>query len=276
MFYVHRSVLRKLSEFLKTKLEAELNKIDSEPVIHLPDQPAEGFLIYSKWVYTGGIMATAAVDTDPPTPNDNPGEDKTDEGQADNGEADDHKSNDDKSHEDESDAEESSGGEDSDDDSDEEENEEKDEFKEDDAKETCSVNDKSEWLNLARAYVLGQAVVDINFKDTVIDAMRAKVKSASGPSIWLVASELVRIIYNGTPEDSPARRFLVDLYHGHAGEGDMEKGVFPSDFLFDLTRAALTRCGVHKTPVTNLGGSSVIKCKYHEHGENACYADRKR
>lgn len=138
-----------------------------------------------------------------------------------------------------------------------------------------TADEELEWLNLANALVLGEAFIDVDFKDTIMDALRAKVKSFSGHTFWNVASRVVRIIYDGTPQTSAARRFLVAIYHGHGEAKDLDsKDGFPSDFLLDLARASLS--SRTKTPVTSLGDKSFMKCNYHEHGESqACYTDRK-
>lgn len=50
---------------------------------------------------------------------------------------------------------------------------------------------EKEWMNLAAAYVLGNELLDTAFKDSVIDALRAKVRSLSGNTIWPYGGELI-------------------------------------------------------------------------------------
>ncbi|KAF2166274.1 hypothetical protein M409DRAFT_55127 [Zasmidium cellare ATCC 36951] len=192
-FFVHRAVLYKSSEFLKTHAELESNDIDSESSISLPDFNSEAFALYSKWLYSSAIISIPEDETP---------------------------------------------------------------------------KDDAEWRVLASAYALGEKLIDIDFKNTVIDALRAKVKSKIGNTVWKVAPELVRIIYAGDSKDSPARRFVVDLYHGHGGASNLDDRSLPSDFLFDLARVGLVR--------TIKRHVSSERCEHHEHGKDkACYIDRK-
>lgn len=192
-FLVHRAVLYKSSEFLKTHAKIESNDIDSESSISLPDLNTEAFALYSKWLYSSAIISIPKAVTP---------------------------------------------------------------------------KDDTEWMVLASAYVLGEQLIDMDFKNTVIDALRAKIKSKDGMTVWKVASELVHIIYASDSKDSPARRFMVDLYHGHGGASNLEDRGLPSDFLFDLARVGLSR--IIKKPVSS------ARCEYHEHGtDKACYIDRK-
>lgn len=131
-------------------------------------------------------------------------------------------------------------------------------------------NAKADWTHLANAYAVGEKLIDIDFKDTVIDAFRAKIKSLDAGTVWEVAPEVVRIIYSSTPRDSPARRLIVDLYYGHGSLSDLTAGDdLPSDFLLELSRVGLSHIG--KRPVSN------ARCEYHEHKtglDNTCYIDR--
>ncbi|EMD00177.1 hypothetical protein BAUCODRAFT_21826 [Baudoinia panamericana UAMH 10762] len=69
-----------------------------------------------------------------------------------------------------------------------------------------------DWLQLAAAYVLGEALIDPLFQHDVLDAMRAKLLSRKGETIHIVVADMVWLICDGTLEDSPARRFLVDVF----------------------------------------------------------------
>lgn len=109
---------------------------------------------------------------------------------------------------------------------------------------------------------MGKKLVDIDFRDTVIYALRAKVKGVGGVTDWEAAAEVVRIIYNGTLKGSPARRFLIDLYHGGA-RNLKEEDNLPSDFLFDLARVGLSR--MVKMQVSG------VRCEYREHGAHGAH-----
>jgi hypothetical protein len=129
----------------------------------------------------------------------------------------------------------------------------------------------TEYVQLAKAYVLGEMLQDVIFKDAVLDAILAKSRSkASDGQSWFPVGPAIRYIYEGTPESSAARRLLVDLYtyHGHAEWLTQwaNKDDLPKQFLLDLAIATLAR---RARPPASLAGT----CDYHEHlpGSNSCY-----
>lgn len=129
-----------------------------------------------------------------------------------------------------------------------------------------------EYVQLSKAYVLGEFLQDINFKDAVLDAMIVKSSSeASDGQMWFPGGSVIRYIYEGTPESSAARRLLVDMYTYH-GDGDWlkeEANDPPKQFLLDLAIAVLTK---RSRPFKSLG-SGKGGCEYHEHqpDPNNCY-----
>jgi len=68
----------------------------------------------------------------------------------------------------------------------------------------------TKWAGL---YVLGEKLMDATFQDQVLETMaqgcEAKVSYPTGKAI--------NIIYDGTPEGSPARRLLIDFHVWGAG-----------------------------------------------------------
>ncbi|PTB42335.1 uncharacterized protein TrAFT101_008577 [Trichoderma asperellum] len=132
----------------------------------------------------------------------------------------------------------------------------------------------NEYIQLAQAYVLGEMLQDVNFKDAVLDAILIKSRSTASDGLcWYPVGPAIRCIYEGTPESSAARRLLVDMYtcHGHeewltewANEDDL-----PKQFLLDLAIAALKK---RPQPPESLA-EKVGTCEYHEHlpGSNSCY-----
>lgn len=81
---------------------------------------------------------------------------------------------------------------------------------EEDVKERRNADESSV---LVRAYVFGKKVQDGDFQDAVIDAL---VHSIAMPdksgNCWYPGASQVDQAYKGTPEGSPLRRFLVDMY----------------------------------------------------------------
>nr|WNZ75802.1 hypothetical protein [Trichoderma harzianum] len=124
----------------------------------------------------------------------------------------------------------------------------------------------TEYIQLAKAYTLGEFLQDVDFKDAVLDVILIKTRSkASDGQTWFPIGPVIRYIYEGTPESSAARRLLVDLYTYH-GHGDWlkkwaAKDDLPKQFLLDLAIAALTKRSCPSVFLAKEKGA----CEYHEH-----------
>ena len=96
---------------------------------------------------------------------------------------------------------------------------------------------KGEFMTLAKAYILGEELIDTKFQENVLSAMRSrKIEVAFVRDRWTWAGELIDIIYEGTLEGSPARDFMLEL-HGPALNKTCltsRRKTFHVDFLFDL------------------------------------------
>ncbi|KAK4960285.1 hypothetical protein LTR10_003179 [Elasticomyces elasticus] len=96
-----------------------------------------------------------------------------------------------------------------------------------------------EWLNLADAFVLGDALVDSEFQASVLETLRFMSGSRQRKSFWAVATEVVAVIYDGTPTGSPIREVLLDLFLLHA-DGQLSDDdilALPEEFLRELEKA---------------------------------------
>lgn len=133
-----------------------------------------------------------------------------------------------------------------------------------------------EYLQLAKAYVLGDLLQDVDFNDAVIDTMIEKsCTPTTDGKRWYPAVSVVACIYNNTPASSEARRLLIDMFvnFGHGGwlpkAEEMEKTEnVPKEFLLDLAAALLDRrlCNHYKLKDKD------DDCKYHRHGATKeCY-----
>jgi hypothetical protein len=75
-------------------------------------------------------------------------------------------------------------------------------------------NDDSgqEYQLLAKSYVLGEKLMDLGFKRSVLKGLIAKslVKTSTGE--FFPTGATMNIIFNGTPEGSPARHLMVDFW----------------------------------------------------------------
>lgn len=95
-----------------------------------------------------------------------------------------------------------------------------------------------EWWDLTRLYILAEKLQDTWAKNRVIDAMYSYLKSFS-PYPPDPAS--MNALYAGTPDNSPARKLLVEWYASGGSQdlilkakGSAKKDLLPIDFVFDL------------------------------------------
>jgi hypothetical protein len=129
---------------------------------------------------------------------------------------------------------------------------------------------------LIGGFVFGEKIQDGNFKDAVLDALVHTVTTPNEKGVcWYPTKSWVDQAYVGTPEGSPIRRLLVDMYtyHGKADWLDGQKNV---DFLADLAGCLLTkRRNNQQQQQQEPSGPEVNGCKYHHHGEEGgCYSDK--
>lgn len=92
-------------------------------------------------------------------------------------------------------------------------------------------------MRLIRLYIFGEKIQDDDFCDEVLRTVgtRCDTEDSKG-HLWFPVDIGVRSLYDGTPSNSPARRFVVDLHlrRGHKGflQADIDK--HHPEFLLDL------------------------------------------
>ncbi|KAK5734335.1 hypothetical protein LTR17_008999 [Elasticomyces elasticus] len=69
-----------------------------------------------------------------------------------------------------------------------------------------------EYTVLAEAYVFGERVQDVVYKNSIIDAFVARLLDMIDGSSWFPITTVVDIIYNGITASSLARQLMVDLH----------------------------------------------------------------
>lgn len=125
---------------------------------------------------------------------------------------------------------------------------------------------------LIGAFVFGEKVQDGDFKDAVIDILihAAATPDAKG-ACWYPTGRLVNLAYTGTPEGSPIRRLLADMYVFHSRRRwlDGQKNV---DLLADLAGYLLGDRSEH-TQALNSTTPDASGCQYHYHHgkKSVCY-----
>jgi hypothetical protein len=116
--------------------------------------------------------------------------------------------------------------------------------------------------------MLSETLMGDKFKDVVIDAMHAKIKETKSEEIRPMVKEVAKIVYPGTLQGSPARKFITQDFTSHCSSADTgDCDSLPKDFMFDVMRALLAKC--NPSPVSDV---DMGKCKYHNHGIGGnCY-----
>lgn len=113
---------------------------------------------------------------------------------------------------------------------------------EEDSRERANKEAEKVFVMLAEAYVFGEKVVDVKYKNVVMRTVLA-ARESSG---WYPGLSSVRIIYRGTPSTSPLRRFIADNVACHSyDDSGKENGWmadidgYPKEALVDAMKATV-------------------------------------
>lgn len=121
----------------------------------------------------------------------------------------------------------------------------------------------AEYLNLAKAYTLGDKLMDTKFQDATIDAIveASNIINTNGTS-WYPGTEVVQFVYDNTNESASIRTLLVDMFL-MAGSGAWlleckDRASVPQPFLFELASELLDLRGG--------AWPKIVASEYHIHG----------
>lgn len=118
--------------------------------------------------------------------------------------------------------------------------------------------DDIDFPSLARAYVLGEELMDIAFKNSVLDSIVAVMEQFN----WLPTGETVNIIFRGTPPGSGARRLVTEVCAHWAQNTDnwiKEFELYDKEFLLEALREMTS-----VRPKTGKQPWYVNRTQYHE------------
>lgn len=89
---------------------------------------------------------------------------------------------------------------------------------------------------LSKLYVMAEMLIDQATKDIVVQAMTAKSNEASADgSRYFPGLNCIQIMYHGTPENSPARCLIVQMYTDNDLDiSDATSDTIIKDFAIDL------------------------------------------
>jgi hypothetical protein len=93
-------------------------------------------------------------------------------------------------------------------------------------------------LTKANAYIFGEKILDQKYKHAVLSTIAGVQREAPD----FPCAEAFAIVYDGTPEGSPARRLLADMYaYGayDAPDWSSEFEALPHEALADVLRATV-------------------------------------
>jgi hypothetical protein len=117
---------------------------------------------------------------------------------------------------------------------------------------------------------------DGDFADAVIDEFAAQCfHQWKDKTTYFPGVAVVKRIYCNTPESSPARRFLVDVYAYEGKSHWLSKEYYlPEEFLNDLA-IRMVKAYNEKSPLKDPTTMSTT-CGYHQHGRDVlCYRKRR-
>ncbi|KAM0724081.1 hypothetical protein Q7P37_000261 [Cladosporium fusiforme] len=129
----------------------------------------------------------------------------------------------------------------------------------------------SETSLLVEGFIFGEKIQDGDFRDAVVDAIIVSINDPGKDDLVRYPSgTTVERAYEGTPEGSPLRKLMVDIYVHHGNRDWLHKVANP-DFLRDLAEDLyLGRdCSPNDPTALHLTG-----CRYHQHGnDRLCYTE---
>lgn len=106
-----------------------------------------------------------------------------------------------------------------------------------------------EYVLLSKLFVLAEKLMDDKSKAVILDSLAAcALKPRWDGRLYYPGIDAIQIIYEGTPEGSCARAWLVDVYTQHVSSSFLTEkpNTVPKDFLQDLSISLLTKRSLPK------------------------------
>nr|OQO19475.1 hypothetical protein B0A51_14003 [Rachicladosporium sp. CCFEE 5018] len=121
---------------------------------------------------------------------------------------------------------------------------------------------------LLRCYVLGDVLLDLDFKDALADAFICEVNTVAEGNRWLPSTETQKTLFANTIPTAKLRQLCVDIFAG-CRDAKVLSADDPPDFLRSVAEALISGSSVNQRAM-------FADCKCHEHGEgeDACYRKR--
>lgn len=100
----------------------------------------------------------------------------------------------------------------------------------------------TEFKRLAKLYVLAEKLQDTDTKNTIlVGIVQSRFRVRSNCYRYFPGPSEIRIIYEGTPPSSPARKLIVDMYAGSRAKAEktLPDRRYPDEFLHNLVSALI-------------------------------------
>ncbi|CAK1363184.1 unnamed protein product [Cercospora beticola] len=126
---------------------------------------------------------------------------------------------------------------------------------------------------LVRAYVLGDQLLDVAFKDAAVDAFGQETLKLYEGIRYLPGAIPRHLLYENSLPTAPLRRLVVRRLTMFQNASNIKEDE-PSAFLHDVIQALVHR----DTPTVDDFVQELADCKYHEHeaGAENCYRSKRR
>jgi len=117
-----------------------------------------------------------------------------------------------------------------------------------------------EYELLVKAYIFGEKIVDVAFKNSVVDAITEKVNQFG------LNTRLTSLVFDDTAPASPLRRLWLDVYY-HLGKVEWLEPSFAGDaisaeFMIEFSRYQMQK---RTSPSSSDMLDLSVGCTYHEH-----------
>ncbi|PYI25302.1 hypothetical protein BP00DRAFT_452242 [Aspergillus indologenus CBS 114.80] len=122
----------------------------------------------------------------------------------------------------------------------------------------------AEYLDLVKAYVFGNKILDTRFQNAIIDALVESRSEWQGENSTYPVGEVLEYAYDHLPGTAPILELFVDMYVRDAHSSWLRKwanpDMVPQPFLLKLASKLLDRC--------DASWDSLKACNYYSHGKN--------
>lgn len=127
---------------------------------------------------------------------------------------------------------------------------------------------------LVEAYLLGDKILDVDYKEKVCDALAEDSLILRNAQLWVMGTRARRRLYEDTPAGAPVRRLLIVLLLMYQDVSPVVKADEPNALLHDIMSALVAgKPGSEKEL-----REDIEACKFHEHEDGAenCYRNKRR